>query len=573
MPIYPLALNQGLVCLAMAGTLLCSPSLAAQDRYAINLQSTLAADAIEHVPVLDAFRDKRLYTTPFVKEGKVFHRVRLGFFTDRAAASDVLRELSAQFPGAWLARVSDSEYDLALIHTTPEADRPAAQEPPRQLRPARTPADEVPVLLASAEGTKAATPDTDPASRSNGSSAFDFDAPPPTRIRLLPDLSFGAKVELEGELERDFDLDSDRDDDLRTLSPTLSLAFSYTPTEDLQAYLNIEPSQQFVDDDRNRKDNETRLQVKQAFLAYSGLFDGSTIKLGRQRFQDEREWLYDDELDGVRLFHTFSRFAVEFSVSTRNDQDLLQNQSVDDVTNYVIHGHYAPDKDTAIGLYAIAQNDRENKGDEEDDRTLFGVHASGEFRDQLEYWLELGYLRGELGSDDIRAWAFDVGSTYVFDTHWEPSITLGYAIGSGDDDPGSGTDKNFRQTGFQDNSAKYNGLIRLKYYGEMVDPELSNLKVATVGLGLRPTRRTSLDLVYHNLRQHQASEEIRDWEIDEDPNGRSTDIGNEIDFIAGFRFKPHFKSSLILGRFYPGDAFPDDADDATYAELELEYLF
>lgn len=441
-------------------------------------------------------------------------------------------------------------------------------------RPDIAAASDMPVNLSDDAATvEPVKPGSGSPSRDTSNGAFDFDAPPPTRFRLTPDLSFGAKVELEGELEKDFDLDSDRADDLKTLQPKLSLAVSYRPTDSLQAYLNIEPSRRFVDDDRNKKDSETRLEVKQAFLAFSGPFDGSRVKLGRQRFQDEREWLYDDELDGVRLFHSFSRFAAEFSVSRRNDRDLLQNQRTEDVNNYLIHGYYAPDKDTSIGLYAFVQDDREDRDEQEEDRTLFGIHANGEFRKRLDYWLELAHLRGEFGSSDIQAWGFDAGSTYVFDHAWEPAITLGYAFGSGDDDPESGKDRNFRQTGFQDNAAKYNGLIRLKYYGEMVDPELSNLQIATMGLGLRPTSNTSMDIVYHKLRQHKASTDVRDWEIDEDPNGRSSDIGYEIDFVAGYRFKPHHKGSLVIGRFYPGNAFPDDAERPLYAELQLEYLF
>ncbi len=67
--------------------------------------------------------------------------------------------------------------------------------------------------------------------------------------------------------------------------------------------------------------------------------------------------------------------------------------------------------------------------------------------------------------------------------------------------------------------------------------------------------------------------DVRDWNLKLDPDGNSTDLGNEIDLIAGYRFKPHHKGSLILGWFQPGSAFPNDADDAMYAELKLEYLF
>ncbi|MEN8132358.1 MAG: alginate export family protein [Pseudomonadota bacterium] len=556
----------------MAVVLLFHSTAEAEYCYVINLASTIGKPAIERLPAVATGHDDQLYITTFTKDGKVFHRVQLGFYPDRVTADEVRKRIIPQFPDAWITTASNNNCEQAIACCyTPALDiRPSPQPGKKTHGPQG--------VLAEPDGEPRWYPAVKvrqamPASGEKKGAAFDFDAPPQTRFRLTPDLNFGAKVELEGELEKNFDLDSDRADDLKILEPQLSLAFSYTPTETLQAYLNIKSSQRFVDDDRDKKNNETRLEVNQAFLSFSGLFDGSMIKLGRQRFQDEREWLYDEELDGVRLFHTFSRFAVEFSLSKRNDRDLLQNQQTGDMINYFIHGYHATNKDNAIGLYAFAQDDRDDREDPQEDRTLFGIHANGEFRDHLDYWLELAYLRGEFGSNDIRAWGFDAGSTYIFDYPWEPSITLGYAFGSGDDDPQEGKDRNFRQTGFQDNTAKYNGLIRLKYYGEMVDPELSNLQVATLGLGLRPTRRTSLDLVYHNLRQHKATTDVHDWEIDADPNGRSTDIGNEIDFIVGYRIKPHHKGSLIIGRFNPGNAFPNDADNALFGELELQYEF
>ncbi len=414
-----------------------------------------------------------------------------------------------------------------------------------------------------------ALPATLPAAGNNGT-AIDFDAPPPTRFELTPDLSFGAKLELEGTVKDNFDLRDERADDLKTLEPMVSLALSYEPAETVQAYLNIEPSYRFADDERGRRKDEARLEIKQAFLSLEDVFGNTSIKLGRQRFQDEREWLYDDELDGVRLFHSFSRYAVEFSVNKRNDRDLLQDEDFDKAVNYIVHARQLRDKDNKAGLYVFARDGRDAA---DEDYVLLGVHAEGEAAKRLNYWFGLAYAHGESASSDIRAWALDFGGTRVLALPLRPAITLGYAWGSGDRDPGSGTDGNFRQTGLQDNTAKYNGRIRLKYYGEVVDPELSNLKVATLGLGIRPTGNTSIDLVYHNFRQDEASTEVRDWDLRLDPDGISTDIGDEIDLVAGYRLKPHHKGSLIIGWFRPGDAFPDSADNALYAELNIEYVF
>lgn len=400
--------------------------------------------------------------------------------------------------------------------------------------------------------------------------AFDFDAPPRTEIQLLPDLTFGAKIKLEATQENDFDLDSEDDDDLTIVQPELSLAFSYDPTENLQLYLNVEPSYRYVDDDENKKDSEAKFSLKEAFLALDDILYGSTLKLGRQRFQDEREWLYDDELDGGRLYHSFSRFAMEVSLTRNSDKDLLNRDDKEDVTNLVVYARYAPDTDDEIGLYAFAQND---ENDLDKNVIFFGLHADGEAWQHLAYWLELAHVRGETDSTDIRGLGFDLGATYAFDYRFKPSLTLAYAWGSGDKDPTDGKDENFRQTGFQDNAARFNGFIRLKYYGETIDPELSNLRIATAGAGIRPTRKTSLDLLYHDYRQVEASTRVRDWEIDQDPNGQNTDIGYEIDLVAGYRIKPHHKGSLIVGSFHPGNAFRDDADNALFVELELQYEY
>ena len=50
---------------------------------------------------------------------------------------------------------------------------------------------------------------------------------------------------------------------------------------------------------------------------------------------------------------------------------------------------------------------------------------------------------------------------------------MGWAWGSGDQEPQSGNNGTFRQTGFQDNNDKWSGVTSFRYYGELVDPELS----------------------------------------------------------------------------------------------------
>ena len=400
--------------------------------------------------------------------------------------------------------------------------------------------------------------------------AFDLGAPPKTRIRLTPKLSFGARAELEYQLEKNFDLDPEDSDDLAIWDPSLSLAFSQTLTKKCMIFLNIDFSQKIVDDEKNKKNNKTRLRLKQAFFLYKQVIDGLNLKIGRQRFKDKREWLYDEELDAVRLFYVFSKLALDFSVSKKRKKDILSHGKDDGATNYVLYGSYPLSSNIRIAGYGIVRNDKTASNESP---IFYGVYLSGEVIDNLDYWLELAHVRGRNGSNKkIRGLGFDLGSTYELDLPLRPSITLGYAFGSGDNDLSDDKDKNFRQTGFQDNSASFNGVTRLKYYGEMFDPELSNLAIFTAGIGIRPTRKSSVNLVYHYYSQDHASDKIRDCQIDKDPNGLSKKLGKEIDLVAGYKGK-RVKARLSLGYFVPGKAFPDEADDAIYAEFEISYDF
>jgi tetratricopeptide (TPR) repeat protein len=80
-------------------------------RYVINLQSSRRAVVASTLPVLEALRGYRLYTTRFVKDDTVWNRLRLGFFPTRGAAEKVRAAISRAYPDAWLAKVSKKERD------------------------------------------------------------------------------------------------------------------------------------------------------------------------------------------------------------------------------------------------------------------------------------------------------------------------------------------------------------------------------------------------------------------------------------------------------------------------------
>lgn len=253
------------------------------------------------------------------------------------------------------------------------------------------------------------------------------------------------------------------------------------------------------------------------------------------------------------------------------DRDLLNNDVADKTNNYIFNSSYQFAEDTLAGIYLIYRDDTTS---DNDSPFFIGFHSEAELTDEIEFWFDAAYVLGKDGSGDISAYGFDAGLIYVFDVDFEPYITLGYAFGSGDNNPESGKDKNFRQTGLQGNEGDFNGVVDFLYYGEVFDPELSNMSIITAGLGINPTEESSIDVVYHYYRQTKASAELRESAIDAEPDGINKSLGNEVDLILGYEgFSERVAVGIFLGYFIPGDAFPESNGNAFLSKIIMEYEF
>jgi hypothetical protein len=77
--------------------------------YVVNLASSIRPFSPESLPKLEQFMSYRLYTTLFEKDGKTWHRLRLGFFKSNAAATAVMNNLVSNYPHAWVAKAAVNE--------------------------------------------------------------------------------------------------------------------------------------------------------------------------------------------------------------------------------------------------------------------------------------------------------------------------------------------------------------------------------------------------------------------------------------------------------------------------------
>jgi len=102
----------------------------AASAYAINLKSS--QKKINLPSNVKDYEDRQLYTVRFKskKDGKIWNRLRLGFFPSLAAARRALNEIKTQYPSAWVAKASSKEQRLAVKQNKRKVAKKASKRKP-----------------------------------------------------------------------------------------------------------------------------------------------------------------------------------------------------------------------------------------------------------------------------------------------------------------------------------------------------------------------------------------------------------------------------------------------------------
>jgi len=91
-----------------------APAVPPPQRYAVQLEWSLAPLIGAHVPRLAIFEEYHLYTVRMLREGSPQQGLRLGFFTSAEAAFRVAEYVRPEFPGVGVVPVSHREYSRAI---------------------------------------------------------------------------------------------------------------------------------------------------------------------------------------------------------------------------------------------------------------------------------------------------------------------------------------------------------------------------------------------------------------------------------------------------------------------------
>ncbi len=315
---------------------------------------------------------------------------------------------------------------------------------------------------------------------------------------------------------------------------------------------------------------DLEFQVRQAYVLWRNIADsGLAATIGRQKIKESREWLWDEYLEAVRFFaYGSDRFGLQ---AIYIDSANSLKKKFETWTDAHLALEYYPNEDNTLGIYWLRRWDSDDVRNREP--VWWGARYRGRPLKSLRTWGDLALMRGTDKGRDLDAWAMDFGTTWFMPKFsLRPSLTISYAFGSGDEPGTTDVDGEFRQTGYQDNSTRFGGIKSVLYYGALLDPELSNLAIATLGGGVRPGENWSIEVFYHNYRQDWAEGDLRGSLVDPParPNGVSSDIGWEIDAVLAARnIWGRVKVSWTLGVFHPGQAFAPRQETAILNKLNL----
>jgi alginate production protein len=98
--------------------------------------------------------------------------------------------------------------------------------------------------------------------------------------------------------------------------------------------------------------------------------------------------------------------------------------------------------------------------------------------------------------------------------------------------------------------------------------------IFTSAFGIRLLKNSSIEFVYHKYDQVAAIDNLRNANINADPNGIDRDIGQEVNVIANFREWKNLELGVEGAVFDAGKAFGNEASGLAYSIfLDVNYNF
>jgi len=314
------------------------------------------------------------------------------------------------------------------------------------------------------------------------------------------------------------------------------------------------------------------LDIKELYLKSYGLFDNRlNFLIGRKQLFDNRSWWIDKSMDTLGIFNLHDLWLYEIYIGGRfNNPSLLSNSTSS--TSNLKHTKFALGHLTFqwhyleyLGFFALKE--KTNVVSNKRDINWLGIRAFGDkylnADSKIRYWIDIAKNKGSYNYKNINGLAYDIGAIYMKNQY---SLGGSYAYGS----------KEYFQPIFTDNKSKFiQKDIKFRYYGEFLDPKLTNISIFSLYGAYKPSIEKTYILALHNYHQINSSYPIQTTSYIVQPNGSDKYIGNEVDLLYQYLLSLRYNYKIILSYFKGANAFNKVADkkDGLYAKFDFNYYW
>lgn len=276
----------------------------------------------------------------------------------------------------------------------------------------------------------------------------------------------------------------------------------------------------------------SRWRTKEAFISFK-VSPNSRVTFGRLRFSDLNKWSTDVAVDGIHYGHKATDHVIEFAAFKAKD---------DDASSYLMaHSSRVSDK-VRYGVLAIIENHDEGM------RLNLAGSANAVVSQRFSYELNVGVVAGDAANAESIGFGADFRTYHEFGkSQLNPQIIFGFAAAT----------EGFRQSGIQSNKTYNKGQTQVHRYGYALQSDLTNLAIGSVAIGIRPSRKFSLDLGLHVYRQFKKSTIGPNARFLGVTTGNSAFLGTEISLVGAWCPNQKNKTEFGVGHFNPGTAFVD----------------
>ncbi|WP_457678111.1 alginate export family protein [Thermovibrio sp.] len=367
--------------------------------------------------------------------------------------------------------------------------------------------------------------------------------------------------------------------------------FGYRFFKDLPYGLNLRGDfrlglahQRYLSSSRNRG----WLSIRELYLTNRPItgkaFSGWAFELGRVPIVEPQGFWYYNFLDGLKVYYQSTLLkGYAFLGARLNDNRIYGDEERRNIQGYrygILRLDYQYYYRHHLGGFFLYENKPSfsdwkrfstwKPAREKKNLKWLGLRLNGNFNGFNDYWLNLAYNWGSDGTvyskrldcsssyeglgtsfNKVHGWALDLGLK-----HKGLSKGLGIRLAYGQ---GNGDSSLFRQPLLSNNRDYLFGFNRIKYYGEFLDPDLTNLYLVSLFGGVKVSDSSWFEV---NLLQYFRNKStLRNYFascFSPDDNGH--DIGREVDLILDGSLgdkKSRFRYLLVGSLFNPGNAYRD----------------